>query len=331
MKKTKDYDNVAKTLKLKHKRLFIPVINDIFGKNYPLNTKVEIVSAEGYLTEDETMQGDKDLKERLTDFLIRMGDEIYLFEFQSYDDDSMAIRLAEYAFITARKNAKWDIGEAVLPLPHFAVIYIKCSSGTPRKTSITFTLPDGQSVVYRADNIFLDDFSKEYIVEKRLFPYIPFYIARYEGILSGEGDISQPIADLEYFRDELLKLHEENELSDEELTDLIGFVNTIITHITDGNSVENRMVTIMGGVVLETESEKWKRIGEERGILIGEERGILIGEERGISIGEEKGISSLIETCQEVGLSYSETVTKLMSKYELTEETALDKMKLYWK
>ena len=34
-KKTPDYDNVFKTMKSKHKRLFISDINDTFGKNYP--------------------------------------------------------------------------------------------------------------------------------------------------------------------------------------------------------------------------------------------------------------------------------------------------------
>ena len=52
-KKTSDYDNVFKTMKSKHKRLVISVINDIFGN------------------------------------------EIYLLECQSYDDGSMAIRIAE--------------------------------------------------------------------------------------------------------------------------------------------------------------------------------------------------------------------------------------------
>lgn len=37
-KKTPDYDNVFKTMKSKHKRLFISVINDTFGKNLQRNT-----------------------------------------------------------------------------------------------------------------------------------------------------------------------------------------------------------------------------------------------------------------------------------------------------
>ena len=49
-KKTPDYDNVFKTMKMKHKRLFISVINDTFGKNYSMDAKVEILPSEVYMT-----------------------------------------------------------------------------------------------------------------------------------------------------------------------------------------------------------------------------------------------------------------------------------------
>jgi hypothetical protein len=125
-------------------------------------------------------------------------------------------------------------------MPRFAVIYVKRTERTPRKTTITFTFPDGQSVDYESDNVILEAFTKEYIVEKRLFPYIPFYIARYEKELTTEGNIESAVKDLEYFRNEMIRLHKENELSDDELVDLMGFVNTIITHITNGNQNEER-------------------------------------------------------------------------------------------
>lgn len=53
-KKTPDYDNVFKTMKSKHKRLFISVINDVFGKEYPLDTKCEAVRNMGYRTCDDS-------------------------------------------------------------------------------------------------------------------------------------------------------------------------------------------------------------------------------------------------------------------------------------
>ena len=97
----------------------------------------------------------------------------------------------------------------------------------------------------------------------------------------------------------MMKLYENSELTSEELIDLIGYVNTIITHITDGNKSEERLVNIMGGTIIESESERL----------------IWVGKEDGISIGEEKGIRSLVETCHEFGLSISAAATKLVSKF----------------
>ncbi len=93
---------------------------------------------------------------------------------------------------------------------------------------------------YQSDNVVLEDFTKEKIIEKRLFPYIPFYIARYEKEITSEGSIEKVIEELTYIRDEMVRLHLEGELSDDELIDLKGFVNTIIMHITNGNQNEER-------------------------------------------------------------------------------------------
>ena len=101
----------------------------------------------------------------------------------------------------------------------------------------------------------------------------------------------------------------------EELLNLMGFVNTIITHITDGNESEERLVKVMGDKLLETESERLLRIGREKGI-----------EE-----GEEKGIQSLVETYQEFGLSVADAVEKVISKFGLTEAVSSAKVNKYWK
>ena len=290
-KKTPDYDNVFKTMKSKHKRLFISVINDVFGKEYPLDTKVEVLPSEGYLTESETADGSKEIEEQISDFLIKIGSEIYLLECQSYDDGSMAIRIAEYVFIVARQFATWDIGHATIPMPRFSVIYVKRTERTPKTTKITFTFPDGQEVNYESPNVILEEFTKEYIVEKKLFPYIPFYIARYEKDMISEGSIENAVRDLEYFRNELVRLYEAEELTDHELIDLKGFINTIITHITNGNQNEERLVNIMGGTVIETESER----------LISQGKAQLL-----IELGQEEGLddATLLKRMQErIGLS----------------------------
>lgn len=305
-KKTHDYDNVFKTMKSKHKRLFISVINDIFKKNYPMDAKIETLSSEGYLTENETSDGSKEMKEQISDFLIKIGNEIYLLECQSYDDGSMAIRIAEYAFIVARQFATWDIGHASIPMPRFSVIYIKKTNKTPKKTVITFIFPNGQIVNYESDNVILEQFTKENIVEKQLFPYIPFYITRYEKDLSMGRNINQAIEDLTYFRDEMLRLHRENKLSDAEMIDLMGFVNTIITHITNGNKNEERLVSIMGGTIIETRSEKLIRQGIRQG------RAAMI-----IEIGQESGLdeATILKRIQEKTDMSQEEAQTCLEKY----------------
>ncbi len=303
-KKTPDYDNVFKTMKSKHKRLFISVINDIFGKEYPLDAKVEVLPSEGYLTESETADGSRDIEEQISDFLIKIGSEVYLLECQSYDDGSMAIRIAEYAFIVARQFATWDIGHAVIPMPRFSVIYVKRTEKTPKTTTITFAFPDGQSVDYESANVILEEFTKEYIVEKRLFPYIPFYIARYEKDIASENSIENAVKDLEYFRDEMVRLYEAKELSEDELIDLRGFVNTIITHITNGNKNEERLVNVMGGTVIETESER---------------------------IRKEAKAQMLVEMGQEYGLDDTAILNRLQEKIGLSLETAITYLERYGK
>ncbi len=311
-KKTHDYDNVFKTMKSKHKRLFIQVINDIFKKDYPLDAKVDVLPSEGYLTENETADGSEEIEERISDFLIRIGSEVYLLECQSYDDGSMAIRIAEYAFIAARQFAVWDIGHAEIPMPQFSVIYIKRTDRTPQTTTITFTFPNGQCVDYESENVILEQFTKEHIVEKKLFPYIPFYIARYEKDIVSEKDVEKAVADLHYFRDEMLRLNRKGELSDIELIDLKGFVNTIITHITNGNKNEERLVNAMGGTIIETESEKLVRHGMQQGIQLGQAK-------------------MLIEIGQEDGLEDTVILKRIQAKIGLSLEEALECMRMYGK
>ncbi len=321
-KKTPDYDNVFKTMKYKHKRLFISVINDIFKKNYPLDAEVEVLPSEGYLTESDTVDGSREIEEQISDFVMRIGDEVYLLECQSYDDGSMTIRIAEYAFLVARQSAVWDIGHAVFRMPRFSVIYVKRTDNTPEKTSITFEFPDGQTVDYASENVILERLTKEYIVEKRLFAYIPFYIARYEKEIVQEGDTGRAEGDLAYFRDEMVRLHRAGELSDGELIDLAGFVNTIIAHIADGNKSEERLVKVMGGSVIETEAERLLQQGIQQGMRQGMRQGMHEGMIQGqakmiIEMGQEDGLEDaiIIKRLQEkVGLSLKEA-QECMEKY----------------
>lgn len=137
---------------------------------------------------------------------------------------------------------------------------------------------------------------------------ISYLIARYEKQILSESNIEKVIEDLEYFRNEMVRLHKKGELSDDEIVDLMGFVNTIITHITNGNQNEERLVNIMGGAVIETESEKLIRKGKEEGKA-----------------------EEIIEMGQEFGLDDAAILKKLQERVGLSLETAVAYLERYGK
>lgn len=70
------------------------------------------------------------------------------------------------------------------------------------------------------------------------FPTFCFILRDMRRRFQREEIWSKCIEELTYFRDEMLCLHRERKLADDELIDFMGFVNTIIVHITDGNESE---------------------------------------------------------------------------------------------
>lgn len=118
------------------------------------------------------------------------------------------------------------------------------------------------------------------------------------------------IEDLTYFKNALLHLRGTAELSDAEMIDLMGFVNTIITHIANGNKNEERLVNVMGGTIIETESEKWVRQGMQQGMQQGQAKMI-------IELGQDDGQDDetiLKKLREKVGLSLEEAKA-CMEKY----------------
>ena len=138
MKHSHDFDSVFKTLKFKHRRLFVFVINEIFGTGYTDKDEITAIPTEGVLSSQKGEGGAEKIAQRESDFLIRIGNAVYLLECQSFNDGTMAIRIAEYAFLAASEGAAWENGSLILKLPHYAVIYVRSDAGTPRATGITW-------------------------------------------------------------------------------------------------------------------------------------------------------------------------------------------------
>lgn len=254
-KRSKDYDDIFKTLKIRHTRLFISIINKAFNKNYPLDAEINFLSSEGQLILED-LDGSADIEGKENDSYISINGDKYIIECQSYDDDTIALRLAEYIFIVGSRNADIRNGKATIILPKYSIIYVK-GDNVPEYTEITFKFADDDenSITYKNKNIILKDIEKEHIISEKLYALIPFYITRYEKELIA-GDADNAIADLLYFSNELENLFNGNEITANEYTNIYEFILTIIKHITNGSNIEERLVSVMGGKVLETASDR---------------------------------------------------------------------------
>ena len=206
--------------------------------------------------------------EIITDSRLLIGNKIYHIECQSTDDTTMAVRMIEYDFAIALDSAR-KYGRR-----------------------------------YRIPTVKLDEYTKDKIFEKNLLMFLPFYIMRYE------KDIHEMSENPEMFQSllndyEEIRINLERELSGADKTALYMNLNKLIIKIADyicrnEKTVRKGIGEIMGGKVLELESERLERLQKEaeaEAKAIGEARGRAIGEARGRAIGEaigEERLSTLL-------------------------------------
>ena len=99
---------------------------------------------------------------------------------------------------------------------------------------------------------------------------------------------------------------------------MIELISRIADYIfADREKIKEGIGDIMGGNVLELESDRLIRKGLEQGLERGREQGI------------ERGICVLIETYRENHFPEDKLKKQLMEKFELTETEALNYMKRY--
>jgi len=290
------YDNTFQTVRYFHPRLFIPYINRHFGKDYPMDAEIKMMTRDGRLIERRA-DGNIAITAREADMIMIIRGDVYLIECQSYNDE-MEIRIAEYAFMSASKMAKHsEDGTLTIEMPRYSIVYVRPNSATPKETRIRFIFPDGQNVDYISKNTLLSDYSKEDIIEQKLFPFIPFYVTRYENQIKNEdGDITEILSDLEYMYNAMQRYVSNGELYGIEASDLAQLTKDVVAHIANGNSNEERLVNKMGGRIIITPAQQML-IDNWNG---GKTEGLAEGMAEGMAKGKAEDILELLEDFGEV-------------------------------
>ena len=252
------FDDVFRTMIEKMPYLAVPLINEVFHTSYPEDVKITQLR-------NEHQQKDGEI---ITDSCLLIGKKMYHIECQSTDDTTMAIRMIEYDFAIAVENAEKQGRRYRIEFPRSCVLFLRNSGNTPDYLEADVIFPDGKTHVYSIPAIKMADYTKDHIFEKNLLMLLPFYIMRYE---KKKHDMRKNLELLQILLDEYdeIRINLEKELTEtgkaELYTNLTKLIVKIADHIFEKEEdIRKGIGAVMGGKVLELESERLKAEGEAR-------------------------------------------------------------------
>ena len=260
------FDDVFRTMVEKMTYLVVPLINEVFHTAYPEDIKIVQLRNEHQLEDGEI----------ITDSCLRIGNMLYHIECQSLDDETMAVRMVEYDFVIALEHRKKVKGRYCVEFPRSCVLYLRSGKKTPDFLEVELVLPDSQMCVYRVPTVKMEHYTKDSIFEKKLLMLLPFYIMRYEKnadtIEKNPQMVQRLLSEYEDIRNKL-----EREISILGKSELYTDLNKLIIRISDyvfrnKEKVRKGVGEVMGGKVLQLESERLREEGKAEGKAEGEAR-----------------------------------------------------------
>lgn len=214
----------------------------------------------------------------ITDSIIQVGSKLYHIECQSTKDSTMIVRMIEYDFAIALEQTLLNGKPYEMDFPNSCVLYLRETEFTPDELELKVNLPQGGSFLYKTPIIKVQQYKRDIIFQKKLLFFLPYYIMRYEKQLP---DIYGNMQKLNMLLEEYEEIRKglEAELYDEGKSvlyeDLIKLIVLISDYIIKSQEIRERLGAVMGGKVLELESERLLRIGREEGLEKGREEGTL--------------------------------------------------------
>ena len=294
------FDDVYRTMAQKLPTLFLPLINEMFGCDYPLSISSE------QLRNEHFSRG----KKRITDSLFRLADTTYHIECQSTEDGTMLLRMFEYDFQIALEAAQDTPDE--IRFPYAGVVYLRGAGGRKRPRPLKVTFPDEQSLSYQPRQLYVAKYSLKELFDKNLLLLLPYYMLRYEKQLKSIGsNAGKTVRFLAEYQELAARLQqklppEEHAAAYLSMTQLIKRISHYL--LRDQSTLKEGVDHIMGGRIIPLYSERiearGRAEGEARGRAEGEARGRAEGEARGRAEGEARErLSSIRNVMQSLGIS----------------------------
>ena len=254
------FDDVFRTMLEKMPQLAVPLINEVFGTSYPEDVKI-IQKRNEHQTQNGRI---------ITDSHLLIANRIYHIECQSTDDSTMVIRMIEYDFAISLEQVQKENGRYRMYFPQSCVLYLR---GIKKRDTISVELvmPNGDTVEYTVPVVQVQEFTCDDMLRKRLLFLLPYHVIKYEQ----EKDLDTDSEKWKEFLDECKKIEsylEENFLekgNEKSYRDMIELIIRIADHVfRDNEKVRKGFGDVMGGKVLELESDKLIQRGIEQGIAM---------------------------------------------------------------
>ena len=260
------FDDVFRTMLEKMPQLAIPLINEVFGTSYPED--IEIIQKRN---EHQTQNG-----RIITDSHLLIANRIYHIECQSTDDSTMVIRMIEYDFAISLEHVQKENGRYRMYFPQSCVLYLR---GTKKRNTISveIVMPDGNTVEYTVPVVQVQKLTCDDILQKHLLFLLPYHVIKYEQEkgLDTDSEKWKELLD-EYAKIE--KYLEKNFLekgNEKAYRDMVELIIRIADYVFRGKEkVKKGFGDVMGGKVLELESDKLIQRGIEQGLKKGIQQGI---------------------------------------------------------
>jgi len=165
-------------------RNLVQFVNAIFGKDFPLDSKVIRLETESNKTED-----DDKVKTRRSDIMLDIDGYMFNIEVQSSGDSSMVLRMFEYGYRAAlTHNKSVDDNCLELRFPDPVVIYLRSGAQTPTELKIKVIFPNIDHVEYKIPTKRIGDYTPEVLFDNSLYPIAMFYPMKFEKDLLGKHD-----------------------------------------------------------------------------------------------------------------------------------------------
>ena len=268
------YDDAFRTMVTDCTVLLIPIINLVFGKNYDLNEKIVLHHNEHFIHK----KGDI-VEKRITDSYFTIAGDAYNLECQSTADNTMIIRIMEYAFESALEEASLTSNDTMeMTFPKTAVLYLRSDASTPDKMKHIIHFPEGDFTTYTSI-MKIKDYTLGDMLKNKLYFLLPFLIFNYEKDLVEYDTNPEKLEELMQEYTEIFYQLEQAQEAGDLLQIHVACIRAMLKKVMNNLAMKYKNIrkgvdSIMGGKVLDYPGRSMYFAGESEGYKKGRAEGI---------------------------------------------------------